>query len=207
MMKYKLVKQIIIGILIIFIITGIKTSKVIAEDLNQLPTVSIPTVTSTLIGAMITVRLDQDQINVRAGPGTNYEKVGVLLPGQQAPAKGKSAGGDWIMIEYLGIPGGVAWVFSSLVSVTPGALPIIEPPPTPTPLYTLTIDPTLAAQFIVTPIPTRMPTFTAPPPLVIPTFQDATQIQLPGGIPMGLVIIGLGAIGVFIGLFTLAQGR
>jgi hypothetical protein len=162
------------------------------------------TVTGTPTGQFITVRLDQEQINVRGGPGTAYPKVGVLLAGQQAPAKGVSSGGDWIMIEYQGIPGGLAWVYSPLVDPPKGQLPVVEPPPTPTPLYTPTIDPTLAAQFIVTSAPTRLPTFTPPPPLAIPTFQ-AVAPGVASRLPMGLVIIVTIAIGIFLGLVSLFQ--
>jgi uncharacterized protein YraI len=174
----------------------------------QVPTVDIATVTGTPSGPIITVRsdADQEQINVRSGPGTFYDKVGVLLVGQTAVAKGRSAGGEWILIEYPGAPGGTAWVYAPLVSITPGELPIIAPPPTPTPLVTATIDPTLAAQFVVTTAPTRLPTFTEPAPLSLPTFAPAKTHDA-GGVPMGLVIIGLAAIGIFIGLFTIAQGR
>lgn len=180
-----------------------------ANELAQVPTVAIATVTSTPSGVMITVRADADQtqINVRSGPGTYYDKVGVLLTGQQAPAKGRSPGGDWIMIEYPGVQGGLAWVFAPLVDLTPGAqLPIVAPPPTPTPLVTPTIDPTLAAQFVVTTAPTRLPTFTAPPPLAIPTFQSGSGLHV-SGVPMGLVILGLAAVGTIIGLFAFTQGR
>jgi len=55
------------------------------------------------------------------------------------------------LIVYLGTPGSQGWIYAPYVSLTPGELPIIEPPPTPTPLYTTTIDPTLAAQFVMTP--------------------------------------------------------
>ncbi len=185
------------------------TFPVSAEEPGQLPTAQMATVTSTPSGVMITVRADADQtqINVRSGPGTYYDKVGVLLTGQQAPAKGRSAGGDWIMIEYPGVQGGTAWVFSALVDLTPGGeLPIVAPPPTPTPLVTPTIDPTLAAQFVVTSAPTRLPTFTAPSPLTIPTFQEKSTIGV-GGVPMGLVILGLAAVGTVIGLFAFTQGR
>jgi hypothetical protein len=93
------------------------------------------------------------------------------------------------------------------VDVTPGNLPIVEPPPTPTPNQTSTIDPTLAAQFIVTSIPTRQPSFTPPPALVIPTFSADNGSSGPGNIPMGMVIFALAAIGVLTGLFSLAQRR
>lgn len=177
---------------------------------NQLGTVAIATVTGTPAGAMIKVKMDVDQtqINVRSGPGPFYPKIGVLLVGQQAPAKGKSSGGDWILIEYPGVLGGTGWVYAPLVSITPGAeLPIIEPPPTPTALYTATIDPTLAAQFIVTNEPSRLPTFTQPAPLVIPTFAKSSNTGLITSIPMGLVIVTLAAIGILIGLISLTQGR
>jgi len=175
----------------------------------QIPTLDIPTVTGTPSGPMITVRPDsgEAQINVRSGPGTYYDKVGLLLVGQSVPAKGKSPGGDWIMIEYIGAPGNTAWVHTPLVSVSSGILPIVEPPPTPTPLITNTIDPTLAAQFIITAAPSRLPTFTAPPPLSVPTFVSAPSETVRNSLPMGIVIISLAAIGIFIGLFTLAQTK
>ncbi len=128
--------------------------------------------------------------------------------GQKAPAVGRSQGGDWILIQYPGVPGGAAWVFSPLVDITPGSLAIVAPPPTPTPLMTQTIDPTLAAEFVVTPAVTRLPTFTAPPPLVIPTFPDQSGQGVVGrSIPMGFVIIGLASVGIIIGLFAFTQGR
>jgi hypothetical protein len=179
-----------------------------ASFLAQQPTLDRPTVTSSPIGPIVTVRSDQEQyINVRSGPGIFYEKVGILLAGQQLPAKGRSAGGDWILVEYPGVPGSIAWVYSPFVNVTPGSLPIIEPPPTPTPLYTTTIDPTLAAQFVVTSVPTRLPTFTEPPPLIIPTYKDKTVGIGFSNVPLGLIILSLAAVGVLFGLFSLAQGR
>lgn len=167
----------------------------------------LPTVTGTPVGVTITVKLDQEQINVRAGPGTTYPLVGVLLAGQKVPAKGRSVGGEWILVVYPGAPGGVGWVYAPLVDPSGGALPVVEPPPTPTPLVTATIDPTLAAQFIITTIPTRLPTFTPPPPLVIPTFQASAGGFSISGVPMGLVIVALAALGIFLGIFSLAQGR
>jgi hypothetical protein len=71
---------------------------------------------------------------------------------------------------------------------------------------TATIDPTLAAQFIVTVAPTRLPTFTPPPPLVIPTFQNPTAAVVPG-VPMGLIIVVLFTIGVLLGVFSFVQRR
>ncbi len=180
-----------------------------AKPLPQLPTVSIPTVTGTPQGVIITVRPSQndDFINVRSGPSTLFPSIGILLVGQTAPALGRSPGGEWIQIDYPGVEGGKGWVFSVLVSASPGELPIVEPPPTVTPQFTATIDPTLASQFIVTQQPTRLPTFTEPAPLVIPTYEDSRPNQLPGGIPMGMVIVVLGITGILLTLFSFIRVR
>jgi uncharacterized protein YraI len=185
----------LVGIILVIVLL-IQTHSVGARDMFQIPTVAIPTVTSSPSGATITVLMDQDQINVRGGPGTDYPVVGVLIAGQQVPATGRSVGGDWIQITYVGGPSGFAWVYSPLVDVS-GSLRVIEPPPTPTPRTTPTVDPTLAAQFIVEIPPTRLPTFTAPPPLILPTFSPEDTSSGTGGVPTGLVIIGMGVVGLF----------
>lgn len=163
----------------------------------QQPTVAIPTVTGTPTGPIVTVNTDQEQINVRSGPSTDYPQVGVLVAGQQVPAIGRSPGGEWIQISYPGVPGGIAWVYAFLVSSPTSNIPIVEPPPTPTPLTTPTTDPTLAAQFNIEVTPTRLPTFTAPPPLVIPTFVEDDSNPISPGVPMGFLIISLVVMGIF----------
>lgn len=163
----------------------------------QQPTGSIPTVTGTLSGPFIIVTY-AEQINVRAGPvfsGLSYPIIGVLLPGQTAPALGKTAGGEWIQIFYPGVSGDVGWVYAPLVTLSSGFLPIVLPPPTATPLTTPTIDPTLAAAFAIPLTPTRLPTFTPAPAVQIPTFTPAPAGV--AGIPMGLVITILALIGIF----------
>ncbi len=175
-----------------------------AGDVAQQPTVAVPTVTGTPIKALITVTTEQEQINVRSGPGIQYPQVGILIAGQQVPAVGRTPGGDWIQVVYAGVPGGKAWVYSGLVNLT-GGVPIVEPPPTPTPLTTPTVDPTLAAEFNFEATPTRLPTFTPPAPLVIPTFQSAGG-SVVAGFPVGFLIIGLAVLGGF-GFLVSLLGR
>ncbi|MRR31810.1 hypothetical protein EG834_16090 [bacterium] len=176
----------------------------------QIPTGSIPTVTGTPSGVMATVKAGQNEstVNVRSGPhALYYPKIGVLMEGQSVPALGRSSGNDWILIAYAGVPGGQGWVFSKYVDLTPGELPVIQPPASPTPEVTQTIDPTLAAQFIVTAAPTRLPTFTPPPPLTVPTFPASGGTQVLSGVPMGLVIVVLISVGVLLGIFSFIQRR
>ena len=178
------------------------------KTLAQIPTGSIPTVTSSPVGAIVVVlQTEQGFANVRSGPGTlGYEIVGVLVEGQQVPAMGRTAVGDWIMIAYPGVPGGIAWVWKDLVEVR-GSLPVVELPPTVTPRVTPTLDPTLAAQFQVEIEPTRLPTYTAPPPLAIPTFQPVSSETSPGQLPVGMIIVGLAVVGLFGALISILRGR
>lgn len=181
---------------------------VMAEHSFQEATQTMPTVTGTPSGPIVTVRSDGESfVNVRSGPGLFYDKIGVLLTGQQLSAKGRSSGGDWILVDYPGVEGGVAWVYASFVNISPGALSIVEPPPTPTAQVTSTIDPTLAAQFIKTVEATRLPTFTDSAPLVIATYEASDQQGLLGNIPIGMVIVSFAALGILLMLFVLTQGR
>ena len=71
------------------------TGRVFAAPVQQPPTGTIATVTGTPTGPVIVV---PDQVNVRTGPSTEYELIGVLIAGQTAPAIGRTAGGDWIQV-------------------------------------------------------------------------------------------------------------
>jgi hypothetical protein len=173
------------------------TNQAKASGSYQQPTVSIPTVTGTPKGPFAIVYSDpEDQINVRSGPDIFYPKVGVLINRQEVPALARTEGGTWVKIAYPGVPSGVAWVYAPYVRVT-GELPVVPKPPTPTPETTPTIDPTLASQFISEIPPTRKPTFTPPPPLVIPTYESALVASGTGGLPSGFIILGLVSVGIF----------
>jgi hypothetical protein len=205
-MKFSRVKLIFFACLILAGLLSIQILTVQADRLHQIPTVSIPTVTGTPPGAIAIVTMDMDQINVRGGPGTDYAIVGVLIAGQQVPALGRSPAGEWVQIAYPGAPKGVAWVYSPLVTLQ-GSPPIVEPPPTPTPRTTPTIDPTLAAQFIVEIPATRLPTYTPPPPVANPTFAPNTPTSVSEQIPMGLLIIGMGVVGLFGMVISVLRSR
>ncbi|NUM45323.1 MAG: SH3 domain-containing protein [Anaerolineales bacterium] len=176
-----------------------------ASPLSQQPTVAVATVTSTQPAAIVTAGTENETVNVRSGPSTLYPQIGILIAGQQVPGLGRSPGGEWIQIAYPGAPGGVGWVYSPFVSFI-GNLPIVEPPPTPTPQITPTFDPTFAAEFQIEATATRLPTFTAPPPLEIPTFETGGGGLIAPGVPMGYLIIALAVLGIF-GIIISILGR
>jgi len=149
---------------------------------------------STPTGVLATI-IYAEQINVRSGPSTRYYPIiGQLLPGDVVPALGISPGREWVQVSYPGGVGGVGWVYASFVSLSGGELRIVEPPPTPTPLITATIDPTLAAAFDIQPTETRISTFTPPPPLDVPQFTEETTSRSSGG-SFGIFIVILTIIG------------
>jgi len=149
-------------------------------------------------GAYITV-IYSDPINVRGGPSTvYYPVVGRLSPGDTAPALGVSPGREWVQIAYSAAPGGVGWVYAIYVSVSGGEPLVVEAPSTSTPAVAATIDATLAAAFDFQPPPSRMPTFTPPPPLTVPQFTEvvATNRRLvaPGYFVISLILIGAASL-------------
>ncbi|HEY5984213.1 MAG TPA: hypothetical protein VIU38_12150 [Anaerolineales bacterium] len=136
----------------------------------------------------------EEAINVRLGPSTIFyaNPCGSLAVGANAMALGTTPAHEWVKIEFADCPGGVGWVYAANVTVT-GALREVEPPPTPMPLATATLDPTLMAAFQIEPTVTRLPTFTPPPPLVLPTFAESSNSS--GGFPAGAAIVITAVLG------------
>ena len=177
--------------------------------LAQQPTGSIPTVTGTPTGPTVRVDTSLQQVTVYAGPSSfDYPAVGILLSNETAPALGRARDkDDWIKIYYPGVSGSVAWVYALYVSLSPGAfLPVVDVPPTPTPFSTPTLNPTLEAAFIGQQTPTRLPTFTPPPPLELPSFTEPSS-NASRGIPAGLLILSLGLFGFFGAVISYLRGR
>jgi len=194
-----------ITICVLAALAGLTAQSGWAAPSGVLQTTAIPTSTQPKI-------LVPDRVNVRQAPCADpaCEVVGVLIAGQQAIALGRTPGGDWIQIVYAGVPGNVAWVYAPLVQIIDlgaGILPIVEPPATPTPRVTATIDPTLAAQFnLGQGLPTRLPTFTPSGPVALPTL-PADGASEAGGFPPILAIAALFVIGGMGLLGSVLRGR
>ncbi len=76
-------------------------------------------------------------LNVRSGPGTNYDILGVLLLGQQAEIIGRNQDATWWQIKFAGAKQGFGWVSAQFAQASNiGNVPIVNapaPPPTPAP--------------------------------------------------------------------------
>ena len=95
------------------------------------------------------VAIAQQQINVRSGPGTDFNSLGVLNQQDLVKLIGRDANGVWLQIEFPSGPEGKGWVNAAFVEaqgVDLNGLPIITErglivgtgtptgiPPTPTP--------------------------------------------------------------------------
>lgn len=73
--------------------------------------------------------------NCRVGPGIIYGRVGGLQVGQVAEVVGRHANRDYWVIRNPGRPNETCWLWGNFATVTgdTSALPMITPPPTPTP--------------------------------------------------------------------------
>jgi uncharacterized protein YraI len=135
-----------------------------------------------------------------------YDEVGVLMQGQEAPVLGRTSGGDWLLIEYDGAPNNRGWIYAPIVSITPGEVPIVEIPPTVTPLMTETITNPGC------PIPYDSNSYPAGDLYTCRIFSRADlrgcfPIFLHRGIPMGLVILIIGGIGVILAMLSIIRSR
>jgi uncharacterized protein YraI len=94
------------------------------------------------------VAVIQQQLNVRSGPGTDFNSLGTLNPQDVVTLTGKDSNGVWLQIEYSAGPNGRGWINAAFARAQ-GAegLPIVSeagqvigtgtpvdtpPPPTPT---------------------------------------------------------------------------
>ena len=115
---------------------GGQTSSQTPSQPAATPAPVAPAATATPEAATVTI--GNVLMNVRGGPGTNYNVIGTASPGQQYRITGKNPGlGDWWQIDFSGQTG---WVFGQLVTANNAqtvqvALVIpAPPPPTATPI-------------------------------------------------------------------------
>ena len=93
-----------------------------------------PTPTFTLTPSIVTVSVSTNT-NCRTGPGDPYDMVGVMMVGKNAEVIGRSADGVFWVIRLPDSPAKTCWLWNQYATVAGNwqALPVMIPPPSPTP--------------------------------------------------------------------------
>ncbi len=81
-----------------------------AEYVQVNPGAEIPLVETTSAPGAAVNGLVTQKVNVRNGPGTTYELLGVLNPNDVVFITGRDPGSQWIQVEFAGAPDGKGWV-------------------------------------------------------------------------------------------------
>ena len=97
---------------------------------TAVPATAAPLPTATPTGYRI--RITRDFLNVRSGPGTEYDIIGQVIEGTQARILGANADHSWVVIDFRGQWGWVAAYLADTIGDR-NLVPIIKPPATPTP--------------------------------------------------------------------------
>jgi len=103
------------------------------------------------------VAVVQQQLNVRSGPGTDFNSLGTLKPQDVVSLTGKDPNGAWLQIDFVSGPEGKGWVNAAFVQaqgVDLSGLPII----------------TEAGAIVGTGTPTGIPSTLTP--TVVPAWED-----------------------------------
>ena len=101
------------------------------------PPAEAPTFTPSFTPAGVEVSVST-ATNCRTGPGSPYDQVYGLNPGETAQVVGKYTPGNYWIINMPG--GGTCWLWGQYATITgdPSGLPEYPVPPTPTPQFTPT---------------------------------------------------------------------
>jgi hypothetical protein len=111
------------------------TQTFIPELPTLTPTVTLtptPIFTTTPLVPMISVSV---ATNCRMGPGKVYDRVGALLVGETAEVVGRDPTGNYWFIRNPDVANDFCWLWGEYATLTGNyvALPMMTPPPTPTP--------------------------------------------------------------------------
>ncbi len=128
----------------------------LSTDIRSSVATATPTAqpSPTASGYHLTIRSTYQ--NVRSGPGLNFDVIGQLPRGTQARVIGATMDFSWLVIDFRGQWG---WLAAYLVDAVGNRnlVPIILPPPSPTPPATATVArPSLADLVIVNVYPARV---------------------------------------------------
>ncbi len=128
---------------------------------------ALPTVTASLTPTLTPtppryeLTIDTENANVRTGPGTVYNILATMPRGTVFEVVGRSAAGDWLVVELEN--GKTGWIATRVILYRFDAnlLPTVQAPPTP---IVPTKKPTDVKSDQSPGQPSNPPTWTPPPP-------------------------------------------
>ncbi len=107
------------------------TAVSISPTSDFMATVTLP---SEATGAQVEMLID---LNIRSGPGVQYDRLGYLLAGKTAPVEGVDPESGWWKISCpADVEGSQCWVSGGeqyTRAANSAAVPVVAAPPTPTP--------------------------------------------------------------------------
>lgn len=174
------------------------------------------------------------EVNVRAEPSTEAERLGRIQPGDRYLIRGRYF--SWIQFEYPNAPDGLGWVFGDLVTIIGDASQIddLTIPTATSDTLALNTSQTPAEGIVVEsianlansgiqagagalPTTTILPTFTYPPNIVaqaptagsplLPTPQAVVLPDVRDGVAPIVPIVVLGIFGLLGLIFSATRGR
>lgn len=107
----------------------VAAESVVAQNVNSVPVIDPEQAvdlgaTPAQTGALATAITN---VNIRNGPGTDYQKIGLFELNQTAGVMGLSADGQWWLISLAGIEGSQGWVSAQYVIVENGSdVPVVS---------------------------------------------------------------------------------
>lgn len=143
--------------------TATPTKVISTETPTLLPSTEIPTAellpTETPLPEALKplVTAAETEVNLRGGPGTDYETVGTLPSDKSLEITGRNADSSWWQVSTQN---GLAWVAAQVVVANNvvDTIPVVEAPPPP-------VQPAPTEQ---PPEPTSVPTIPPPAPTAVP---------------------------------------
>ncbi len=143
-------KKIIVWIVVFLLFWGTACNAPLALTPTAVPPPSFtPYPTATVIPptetpAQLTLRVTEQRVNCRYGPGVVYAFVNELEQGQFARVVGRNEQSTWWYVRDPGNPNGKCWVAANVTSLTGGdasRLPVVAPPPVSVTKIRLRIQP------------------------------------------------------------------
>lgn len=137
-----------------------------------------PLPSPTEIPLASTVTATESNVNLRSGPGTDYEVIGTLFSGESLEIVGRNADSSWWQVSA---PNGLAWVAASVVTASniDDSIPVVEAPP---PSIQPTDTPIPQAHTPTPSLPTAAPTPSLPQLQILShqSYEDAGWFHIVG---------------------------